>query len=287
MENLFGQVITGLVTDENEKQVFVQKSGITFALDKSEGAFKLGDVVSGFAYIDKKHKNVLTTEIPQISATNFVWGAVTGTRRDVGVFVDVGIKNKDIVVSLDELPELRELWPKVGDKLLVNLTVDDKKRFWGHLATEDVFHSIGHFAKTDLKNQEVTATVYRLKLVGSFAITSDNYLAFIHPSERFKEPRLGEVVTARVIGVGSHGLLNLSLKPLAHKMIDNDAEMILAYLTRQPSGLMTLNDKSAPEEIKQLFGISKAQFKRALGSLMKQKKIIQGEFGTKLSEQGE
>lgn len=286
MENIFGQIITGLVIDENDKQLFVQKSGVTFALDKSEGDYKLGDAVTGFSYIDKKHKNRLTTEIPQISTDNYVWGTVTGVRKDIGVFVDVGIKDKDIVVSLDELSEIRTLWPKVSDRLFVRLEVDEKNRFWGHLADETVFRSIGHFAKGDLKNKNVTATVYRLKMIGSFVITDDHYLGFIHPSERFNEPRLGEVINGRVIGVGSHGLLNISLKPLSHQMIGNDAEMILAYLKRQPSGEMTLNDKSSPDEIKALFGISKAQFKRALGTLMKQKMITQSGLGTKLIEQG-
>ena len=287
MEELFGQVITALVIDENDKQVFVQKSGITFGLDKSEGTFKIGETVTGFAYIDKGHKNRMTTEVPLISETQYVWATVTGARRDIGVFVDVGIKDKDIVVSIDELSELKELWPKTGDRLYVSLEVDDKHRFWGHLAPETVFRSIGHFAKGDVKNKQVKATAYRLKLVGTFVITDDNYLGFIHPSERFSEPRLGQVVEARVIGIGSHGLLNFSLKPLAHQMIDNDAEMILAYLRRQPDGQMLLNDKSDPELIKVQFGISKAQFKRALGTLMRNKKIIQNELGTKLIEQGE
>lgn len=287
MEELFGRVITALVIDENDKQVFVQKSGITFGLDKSEGSFNIGETVTGFAYIDQGHKHRITTELPLISATQYVWGTVTGVRKDIGVFVDVGIKDKDIVVSIDELSELKELWPKTGDRLYVNLEVDDKHRFWGHLAPETVFRSIGHFAKGDVKNQQVKATAYRLKLVGTFVITDDNYLGFIHPSERFSEPRLGQVIEGRVIGIGSHGLLNISLKPLAHQMIDNDAEMILAYLRRQTDGRMSLNDKSNPELIKAQFGISKAQFKRALGTLMKHKKIIQDELGTKIIEQGE
>ena len=56
-------------------------------------------------------------------------GEVTEVRRDLGVFVDTGIPNKEIVVSLDVLPEMKELWPKKGDKLYIRLDVDKKTVF--------------------------------------------------------------------------------------------------------------------------------------------------------------
>ncbi len=49
-----------------------------------------------------------------------------------------------------------------------------------------------------MKNQDVTGTVYRLKLAGTYLLTDDFYIGFVHPSERYQEPRLGEVVKGRV-----------------------------------------------------------------------------------------
>ncbi|MCB6425432.1 DNA-binding protein, partial [Acidaminococcus intestini] len=66
-------------------------------------------------------------------------GEVTEVRKDLGVFVDVGIPDKEIVVSLDVLPELKELWPKKGDKLYIKLDVDKKDRIWGLPAEPEVF----------------------------------------------------------------------------------------------------------------------------------------------------
>ena len=176
---------------------------------------------------------------------------------------------KDIVVSVDDLPELPQLWPQKGDKLMIGLSIDAKDRMWGKLATPEMFQTISGMAKKNMQNKNVTATVYRLKLVGTFVITDDYYLGFIHPSEREVEPRLGEVVKARVIGVKDDGTLNLSTRPRAYEAISDDSQMILMALQHTSAKQLPFTDKSSPDEIKAYFGISKGQFKRAVGHLMK------------------
>lgn len=283
MNNLLATVITALVTDENDKAYFVQKDGITFTLDKAEGQHKVGDMVKGFAYTDLRQKARLTTKEITASRTSYGWGTVTEVRRDLGVFVDTGLPDKEVVVSLDVLPEMKELWPKKGDKLYVKLDVDKKDRIWALPAEPEVFQKMAGPAYDNMHNQTWPAIVYRLKLTGTFVyLPENNMLGFIHPSERYAEPRLGEVVNARVIGFREiDRTLNLSLKPRSFEMLENDAQMVLTYLESN-GGFMTLNDKSSPEDIKATFGISKGQFKKALGGLMKAKKIKQDQFGTEL-----
>lgn len=283
MKTLLATVLTGMITDENKTYYFVQKDGLTFALSKEEGEHQLGDMVQGFAYSDMKQKLRLTTKDVSATQTTYGWGQVTEVRRDLGVFVDTGIPDKQVVVSLDLLPEMKELWPKKGDQLYVRLEVDKKERIWAIPAEPEVFQKLAGKAYDNMQNQNLRAIVYRLKLSGTFVYLPDNnMLGFIHPSERFSEPRLGEEVTARVIGFREvDRTLNLSLKPRSFEMLENDAQMILTYLESN-GGFMTLNDKSSPEDIKATFGISKGQFKKALGGLMKAKKIKQDPFGTEL-----
>ena len=76
------------------------------------------------------------------------------------------------------------------------------------------------------------------------------------------------MLKARVIGVHEDGLLKLSLKPRAYEAIGEDAQMILAAL-KHNDGELPYTDKSSPAEIRAYFGISKGQFKRAVGHLMK------------------
>ena len=106
--------ITGLVTDENDRFYFVQKDGQTYALAKEEGEYQLGETVKGFVYSDMKQRLRLTTLEVTATQTTFGWGMVTEVRKDLGVFVDTGLPDKQIVVSLDILPEIKELGPKKG-----------------------------------------------------------------------------------------------------------------------------------------------------------------------------
>lgn len=282
MNELIASVFTGLITDENEHYYFVQKNGQTFKLNKEEGSYDLGEAVEGFGYLNQKQEAVLTTEIPKIRKGHYAFAPVTEIRRDLGVFVDIGLPDKDIAISLDELPTMHELWPKKGDRLMIALRVDKKDRIWGSLAEEKNYQSLKKIANEEMKNKNIAGTVYRLKLVGTYLLTDDYYIGFIHPSERYTEPRLGEHVTGRVIGVRPDGVLNISLKPRAYEAIPDDAAMIYAYLKQKPEQEMPYTNKTSPEEIKKLFGISKAQFKRALGRLMKQGLITQENGVTKI-----
>lgn len=283
MNDLLAQYIVGLITDENEQFYFVQKEGRTFALDKTEGEYQIGDSVKGFTYMDMKQRLRLTLKDVGASRTTFGWGTVTEVRKDLGVFVDTGLPDKEVVVSLDILPDLKELWPKKGDKLYVKLDVDKKDRIWALPAFQEEFQKMAMPAYDNMQNQNLRAIVYRLKMSGTFVYLPDNnMLGFIHPSERYTEPRLGQELEVRVVGYRAvDRTLNLSLKPRAFEMLENDAQMIVTYLESN-GGFMTLNDKSAPDEIKETFGISKGQFKKALGGLMKAGRIKQDALGTEL-----
>lgn len=282
MNHLLATVISGLVIDENEKYYFVQKEGHTFRVYKEELVTSIGQMVEGFTYLNQKQQLAMTTKIPKVRQGHYAFSKVTEVRKDLGVFLDIGLPDKEMVLSLDELPTLTNLWPKVGDELLIGLRVDDKARIWATLADEKIFKAMSRKANESMHNQNVLARVYRLKMAGTYVLTQDFYLGFIHPTERYAEPRLGELVDARVIGLREDGVLYLSMKPRSYEAISEDAQMILAYLNQSASKSMPYTDKSSPEEIKQLFGISKGQFKRALGHLMKQNLIEQVDGKTNL-----
>ncbi len=275
MNSALGKVVSAVMIDENEDYYFVQpdRNGQTYRLPKNESpqVLHIGGQVRGFVYENEDHQLQMTCQhIPTVRIDHYDFGTVVAVRRDLGVFVDIGLPNKDIVVSLDDLPELKRLWPQPGDRLLMALKVDAKDRIWGQLADDEIFNAIALPPSPRLQNHDTFATVYKLKLTGTHVLTAGYHLGFIHPSERDQEPRLGQRVKARVIGISSHNSLNLSLKPRAYQAIGEDAQMLLAMLQHDQSHRLPYTDKSTPQAIRQTFGISKGQFKRAVGHLLKE-----------------
>lgn len=280
MNQALGTVVTAVMIDENERDYFVQpaRNGQTYRLPKEEVASPLhiGGSVRGFVYENEHHQLQMTVaHVPTVRVDHYDFGTVVAVRRDLGVFVDIGLPNKDVVVSLDDLPTLKHLWPQPGDRLMLALRVDDHDRIWGQLADEAIFNTIASRPSAKMKNWNLKATVFRLKLAGTLVLTENYRLGFIHPSERDQEPRLGQEVATRVIGLSDHGSLNLSLKPRAYQAIDGDAQQILELLKRSPNKALPVTDKSRPDEIKELFGFSKGQFKRAVGHLLKARLVSQ------------
>ncbi|MGO1476211.1 S1-like domain-containing RNA-binding protein [Alkalibacterium gilvum] len=283
MTNDMATTITAIVIDQNEKEAFVQKNGITYKII-SDNDVTIGDTLKGFVYTDKQDNAVFTTEIPEINKDAFGWGTVVKVNRKLGVFVDVGWQDKDVVVSMDDLPAEGRLWPREGDVLFLSIKVDDKKRIWGDLADEEKFFAEYIQGTKDMHNQDLSGTVFHLKKSGTYLITEDKNILFVHPSERDKEPRLGQNVSCRVVGIREDGVLYASMQPRAHEVIEDDALMLLEMLKRSEDGSIPFHNKTDPEEIKKQFGISKGQFKRAVGRLMKKNFVYQDEEGTKLKE---
>ncbi|AMM95537.1 hypothetical protein UP17_13615 [Peribacillus simplex] len=252
--------------------------------EMNEGTeLELGDEVTVFIYHDKQARLTATMKIPEIQIDQYGWAEVVNVKRKLGVFVNIGL-SKDILVSLDDLPNIDRLWPEVGDRLYVSLKTDRNDRLFGKLATEDVIQEIA--VKAPLKgvrNTTVKGNVYRLLMVGSFFVSEEGYRCFIHESERKEEPRLGELVEGRVIDSKEDGTLNVSLFPFKQDLMGEDADVIFTYLMNR-GGAMPYGDKTPPDDIQFHFGLSKGAFKRALGKLMKEEKIYQEDGWTYSSD---
>lgn len=269
----YGTIVEAKITDKNDKKVYAQYQGTTFEIipdpHDQEQDFELGQVLEGMIYEGKDGGKYLQLDLPDIRPGYYGWGIVTASRKDLGVFVDVGLVEKDVVLSLDDLPEDRQLWPRKEDKLYVTYEVDSKQRMWAKLADQEKIQGLMKKAPSRLMNQVIKAQVYLHKGVGVLALSEEGYRIFIHESQMFQMPRLGQALEVRIIKVAPDGTLNGSLKPRAHEALDDDATMIKQLLDKKPDGFLPFHDKSDPQVIQEKFGISKAQFKRALGVLMK------------------
>lgn len=276
---MLGSIATGKIIDQNATAYYVQVEGITYELKRKEVTqeeqLNLGDEVKGFLYDDKQHNREMTQFLPYAQADQYGWGKVTEIKYDLGVFVDIGLPDKDVVLSVDDLPFDKDHWPRKDDQLLVHLETDSKERIWAKLADENIFEQLSAHFHNDMVNKDVFGTVYSSREVGAFVITSEYYLGFVHSSQMARPLRLGEQFKGRVIGISQYGRLNLSSLPRAFEEIDDDAQMILMSLRRKRDKTLPFYDKSDAQEIKNYFGISKSAFKRALGHLLKAEYITE------------
>lgn len=267
----------GYMLTDGEETILLHKNEATRVLQQ--------DVrVEVFLYSDQKSRITATMTIPK-GLNGHEWMEVVEVLQGLGVFINIGIA-KDALIPEDDLPVFQDVWPKEGDLLLCRVKTDRRGKLIGKLASQDVMLDRSIPAPTDIVNQNVQGTIYRLLKVGSFMITNEGYVGFIHHSERKEEPRLGSIVEGRVIGVKDDGTINVSLLPRKQDAMDDDSKAIMDYLELR-GGAMPYSDKSAPEDIKERFLISKAAFKRAIGKLLKEGLITQKEGWTYLKKEDE
>ncbi|WP_062351934.1 S1 RNA-binding domain-containing protein [Bacillus kwashiorkori] len=279
-----GTVVDLEVAREAPFGYFLSNGREDVLLHESEikGHVSINDTLEVFLYQDKLGRLAATMTIPEIQIGKYGWVKVVDVHDNLGAFVNIGI-SKDILIHKDDLPKLKQTWPAVGGKLYCTLKTDKNGRLLGKLATEDIMTTLFEKANREAFNKTVKGTVYRTLRSGTFIITEENYRGFIHESQRRKEPRVGDEVEGRIIDVKSDGTVNISLLPRNFESLQDDAEKVFAYL-QQRGGSMPYWDKSYPEEIEKRFQMSKAAFKRALGKLMKEGKIIQENGWTHLKK---
>lgn len=284
MEQLQSGYITALTVLRSEGSRWVldgKDTEIMLNASEVEASIEAGDQIDVFLYKNRRGELAATASIPNMTCDTFGWARVIRLDEKEGAYVDIG-SSFEVLINRADLPRLKSLWPQVNDELFMTLRTDLGGTIFGRLATEERVQELIADAPESLRNQNLKARAYRLLPVGSFLLSQPElYRIFIHQTEREHEPRLGEEVDVRIIGVRDDGTLNGSLLPRKQDRLGDDAQAILDYLN-EVGGKMPFGDKSTPEEIQEMFGISKAAFKRALGKLMKERRISQEDGWTHL-----
>ncbi|GEL09026.1 CvfB family protein [Salisediminibacterium halotolerans] len=234
---------------------------------------KKGEDVSVFLYEDKQGNLNATMQIPGVTLDTYDWADVVHVHPRAGVFVDIGI-TKDILLSKDDLPEMRQQWPKAGDSLFVTLGYDRMERLVAKPVTEEIILQERDIAQDDINGQAISGQIYRILDEGAVFFSEQGIRGFIHESEANGVLRLGEAVSGRVIERKTDGTVNVTLRPIRTERQASDAEKIISYLEGR-GGKMPLTDQSPPDLIDRSLGMSKGAFKRAIGKLLKEDKVEQ------------
>ncbi|NJP37270.1 CvfB family protein [Alkalicoccus luteus] len=267
-----GSIYDAVFVRHTKQGVFVSAADQEFLLPEAEITGPVGKDVRIFVYETKAGKLQATMNIPSITTEAYDWAYVVSS-IDAGVFVHIGLE-KDILVSKDDLPEDKTRWPAKGDKLFVCLGHDRMGRLKALPVYEAVIDAERDKADRKWYGTTVKGHVYSIKEAGCAMVTEEGVRAFIHDSQLVFDPRLGQLLEARVIDVKEDGTINVTLRDERTAAQAKDAEKIMEILEER-GGKMPFTDKSTPAEIEAAFGMSKAAFKRGLGKLMKEERIRQ------------
>ncbi|MFS0577175.1 S1-like domain-containing RNA-binding protein [Sporosarcina sp. 179-K 3D1 HS] len=272
---------TELEVIEREGSRWILEGDVRMNASDADEAIQEGDRVTVFLYVNRRKELSATMQLPHVTIGSYGWARVIRVDAKEGVYVDIGAP-VEVLVNKADMPRIRALWPQTDDMLYMTLRTDLGGNLFGRLVTEERVLELIAEAPSDVTNANLKARAYRLLPVGSFLLSiPENYRIFIHNTEMEKEPRLGEELEVRVIGVRDDGTLNGSLLPRKQERLADDSEVILRYL-QDSGGQMPFTDKSTPDEIQEMFAMSKGSFKRALGRLMKEGKITQEDGWTRL-----
>lgn len=287
MKEFVGEIVKATVGRMTDIGCMMEYEGQEVLLHKREvkEEWEEGQVVEVFIYNDSEDRPTATLQEPKATVDTFGWVEVVGVKRNLGIFVNIGIEEKDLLIDGGDLPKITGVWPKEGDRLYIRLKRTNRNRLIGKLATvEDMEANVMVYAPDGLYNKNVNGYVFKTMREGSHVITDEHFLGFIHHTERKREPRLGERVSGRIIALKEDGSINISLLPRKQESISDDAITLMSYMEHL-GGSMPFTDKSNPEDIAQTFGMSKASFKRAIGNLLKAGKIYQEEGRTHIKQQ--
>ncbi|MCP4074798.1 MAG: GntR family transcriptional regulator [Gammaproteobacteria bacterium] len=234
-----------------------------------------GDSVDVFLYLDSEDRPVATTQRPKAKVAEFAYLKVLAI-TEIGAFLDWGL-DKDLLVPFAEQHRKME----VDHSYLVYLYLDQRD---GRIAASS---KIDKFLDDDRPHnfrpqQQVDLIIANTTELGFKAIINNSHWGVLYKDDVFQRLSFGQSKKGFIKKIRADGKIDLSLQG-GQETRDKYAKIILQYLNKQ-NGFAPVHDKSDPQLISRLFGMSKKAFKRAIGGLYKQRVITIEKDGIRLIE---
>ena len=227
-------------------------------------AFKIWDKLDVFVYLDNDERPVATTEIPYIIKGDF---AVLRCNQvtDYGAFLDWGLV-KELFCPFKE----QAFKMKPGGWYLVHCYLDEKTDRL--VASSKTNRFLDNKELTVAEFDEVDLIVSHPSDIGMNVIVNKTHLGLIYKDQIFKDISVGDKLKGIVKKIRPGNKLDIGLGQIGYRNIEPNAERIMQELNDN-SGFINLTDKSNPEAIKDQRQMSKKNFKKAVGTLYKQRLI--------------
>lgn len=234
-----------------------------------------GDTIRVFVYTDSEDRPVATTLDPLAVVGDFAYLKVKD-EAPFGVFMDWGLE-KDLFIPKSEQQERMP----AGKSYVVKVCLDEKtNRVYG---SSRISQHCNNLPKGITIGQKVSLLIYSITKIGIMAIVDNQYMGMLYKNEAFEPVAIGDRKQGYIKWIRNDGKIDLSLKQPGYESITPSGNQVMKILKKW-DGFVPCHDKSAPEDIRKIFAMSKKEFKRAIGRLYKERKINITDRGIQLSK---
>ena len=256
----------GLSLSDGEREILLPY------LDVPKNA-ELGDTLKVFVYVNKDGNTVATTQQAFAEVDDFAYLTVVDSSED-GAYLDLGI-GKDIYVPVREQKRTMHK----GEGYVVYIYLDESNQRLLASSRLDRFIDEEQFDFDE--GDEVSLLICDKTDLGFNAIINNINIGLLYHNELFANLQPGDQRKGWIKKIRIEGKIDLSLQPLGYSHILDTKDVILKEL-RENGGVISLGDKSTPDEIYDYFQISKSAFKKAIGGLYKERVITIGDHEIKI-----
>lgn len=231
------------------------------------------DEIDVFIYLDSEDRIIATTETPKAVVGDFVMLKVVSTSK-FGAFLDWGLM-KDLLVPFRE----QSVRMEKGRSYLVHVYLDYET---GRIVASSKFDRfLDNLSPTYEVGEEVVLIISDITDLGYKAIINSLHTGLLYENQVFRKLSIGQEMKGYISKIREDDKIDLLLEKPGYEKTSSLSEEILEII-KANGGFMDVTDKTAPDRIAQLFGMSKRNFKQALGSLYKDRLVMLEENGVRV-----
>ncbi len=258
----------GFYLDDGEDGILLPKRFVP-------GGLQIGDEIKVFIYHDSDNRLIATTQEPKGVVGDIVSLKCVSTTEH-GAFLDWGLMKDIFVAKSQQLTGMHK-----GGEYLVKIYIDEQT---GRVAaTEKIDKQISNDVLTVKEKEEVDLHVQRQTDLGYVMIINGKHTGLLHANEVYRKLYVGNKIKGYIKTIRKDNKIDLVLDKPGYERVNKEEEKILKLLEAK-KGFLPYNDKTDPQIIYTVFGMSKKTFKMTIGSLYKQRKIELTDKGIKIVE---
>lgn len=227
--------------------------------------FEIGDEIEVFVYLDFDERPVATTLEPKVMLDEFAYLTCVDS-NDFGAFLDWGLEKHLFVPHMEQAYKMIK-----GEQYLIFCYLDEQTNRL--VASSRVNKFVDNSILTVEHFDEVDLIVTNSTEMGYNVIVNEIHIGLLYKDEVFQELKTGDRLKGVVKKIRPDNKLDVSLQRPGYRGIEPNANKVMEVLQATDDGFLPLHDKSKPEEIYNRVHLSKKAFKKAIGTLYKERQI--------------